>query len=103
MRGRNAQLAELPDHVFDDSVRPGFRRVGQPAVVCDEAVLAAQPPLTLEEWKAMTDLTEKYDGATLERLRTGNPELKSDRAWDKYQKEFVAPQLVKDKPLKERI
>ncbi|MEQ8851514.1 hypothetical protein [Gimesia sp.] len=67
------------------------------------AVLAAQPPLTLEEWKAMTDLTEKYDGATLERLRAGNPELKSDRAWDKYQKEFVAPQLVKDKPLKERI
>ncbi|QDT78857.1 hypothetical protein Mal35_23080 [Gimesia maris] len=64
------------------------------------SVLAEQPPLTLEEWKAMTDLVEKYDGATLERLRAGNPDLKSDEAWAKFEKEIVGPSLVKDKPIR---
>lgn len=67
------------------------------------SVLAEKPALSIEDWKAMTDITEKYDGATLERLRSDNPELESDKAWAKFEKEVIGPSLVKDRPIKEQI
>ncbi|MCA9007127.1 MAG: hypothetical protein KDA70_17765 [Planctomycetaceae bacterium] len=67
------------------------------------SVLVEQPPLSLEEWKAMTDFTEKYDGATLERLRAGNSDLKSEKAWAQFEKEVIGPSLVKDKPIQPQI
>ena len=60
-------------------------------------------PLPLEEWNAMTDINEKYDIDTLERLRKSDPELKSEKAWAKFMGEVVGPQMAKDKPIKEPI
>jgi len=51
--------------------------------------------LTLEAWKTLP-LEEKYDGATLERLRQHDEKLKSDRAWKKYLKENVHPDMKKE-------
>lgn len=60
-------------------------------------------PLSLEEWNAMTNTTEKYDVDTLERLRKSDPVLKSEKAWGKFMGEVVGPQMAKDKPIKEPI
>lgn len=62
------------------------------------APLAPPTALTLEEWKAMTDIPDKYDGATLDRLRMGNPKLQSERAWDAYIKQVIVPERKKDIP-----
>ncbi|QDT99308.1 hypothetical protein [Gimesia aquarii] len=60
-------------------------------------------PLSLEEWNAITNATEKYDVDTLERLRKSDPALKSEKAWKKFMGEVVGPQMAKDKPIKEPI
>lgn len=72
----------------------GFE-IGKPSEIPEPA------PLTLDEWKAMTDHSDKYDIATLDRLRANDPSLKSEKAWKKFMDEVVGPQMVKDKPLKE--
>jgi hypothetical protein len=59
---------------------------------------AAPTPISLEEWKAISDISHKYDGATLDRLRMADPRLKSERAWDSYMKQNVIPERKKDIP-----
>ncbi len=55
-----------------------------------------QQPLTVEEWKNMP--TEaKYQGATFERLKLGEPKLQDDRGWDKFQREVLLPARKKEK------
>lgn len=85
------------------AVLTGCGSSGSDVEIGKPAELAAEAPLSLEEWKAMTDLTEKYDAATLERLRAGNPDLESDQAWARFEEEVIGPALVKDKPLQEQI
>lgn len=63
----------------------------------------AAAPLSLNEWNDIKDHTEKYDVDTLERLRRGDSSLESEKAWEKFMKEVVGPQMAKDKPIKEPI
>jgi hypothetical protein len=58
----------------------------------------APTPLSLEEWKSISDISDKYDGATLDRLRMGHPRLKNERAWESYMKQNVIPERKKDIP-----
>ncbi|MHC2068099.1 hypothetical protein ACYFX5_11535 [Bremerella sp. T1] len=54
--------------------------------------------LTLESWHQLPP-HEKYDGATLERLRMHDEKLvKSNRAWKKFMNEVVIPEMKKDIP-----
>ena len=55
-------------------------------------------PITLDEWNAMTDISEKYGIATLERLRASDPRLKSERAWNQFMKEVVGPKMKVEQP-----
>lgn len=55
-------------------------------------------PLAVDEWKAMTDLNQKYEISTLERLRASDPSLESEKAWEKFMREVVGPQMKKEKP-----
>jgi len=55
----------------------------------------SRSPLTMEAWEGMP-FSQKYDGATLDRLRMADPKLKSDRAWHKFMKEVVIPAREKD-------
>ena len=59
---------------------------------------AARPaPLTVADWKAMpTD--QKYTPETLERLKEGDPNLRTAEGWEKFQKTVVAPARKKDFP-----
>lgn len=60
--------------------------------------VAADGPLTIAEWKAMTDMQTKYDGATMERLQEGEPSLKGEKAWNEFVKTVVVPQRAIDLP-----
>ncbi len=57
-------------------------------------------PLTVEEWKAMTDMTAKYDPGTFDRLKKGNPKLENEKEWDKFFQTVVAPAHQVDVPKK---
>lgn len=58
------------------------------------------PPtaLTLEQWKTLP-IEEKYDGATLERLKLGNPQLHHNRSWQMYERQYILPERAKDIPV----
>ena len=58
---------------------------------------AELPLLTLEQWKSLP-VEEKYDLATLDRLRQADKSLRPDRAWQKFMKEIVLPERMKDIP-----
>lgn len=55
-------------------------------------------PLTIAEWKAMTDMQTKYDGATMERLQQGEPSLQNEKAWREFEKTVIVPQRAIDVP-----
>jgi len=57
----------------------------------------ASIPLTVDSWKELP-IVEKYDGATLDRLRSENKQLASQRAWDKFMREVVVPSRKVDIP-----
>ncbi|WP_339731763.1 hypothetical protein [uncultured Gimesia sp.] len=59
--------------------------------------------LSVEEWKAMPNTPEKFEPSELDRVRRHDPALKSNKAWEKFQKEIVGPELRKNKPQKEPI
>lgn len=50
--------------------------------------------MTLEVWKSLPAQI-KYDGATLEKLRQHDKKLRSNRAWQKYFRENVQPEMKK--------
>ncbi|MEM9943832.1 MAG: hypothetical protein AAF939_19885 [Planctomycetota bacterium] len=54
-------------------------------------------PLTLEAWKAL-DRLEKYDFENLERVREGDPKLKSEKNWGIFMQRVVVPERKKDFP-----
>jgi hypothetical protein len=62
------------------------------------SISATPTPLSLEEWKSISDISDKYDGATLDRLRMGDTRLKNERAWESYMKQNVIPERKKDIP-----
>ncbi|QDU30057.1 hypothetical protein ETAA8_51760 [Anatilimnocola aggregata] len=62
------------------------------------ASLPTQTALSVDEWKKMTDIPEKYDGVTLDRLRMADPRLKNERAWQAFMKQNVIPERKKDIP-----
>lgn len=53
--------------------------------------------LTVEQWREL-HVNEKYDEATLDRLRMEEKSLKSGRAWKKFMEEVVMPEMKKDIP-----
>ncbi|RCS49435.1 hypothetical protein DTL42_12985 [Bremerella cremea] len=53
--------------------------------------------LTVETWKTLP-IPEKYDGATLERLRMHDDKLKSERAWKKFMHDVIGPEMRTDLP-----
>ncbi|QDT89617.1 hypothetical protein [Gimesia algae] len=57
-------------------------------------------PLSLEEWNAITDVNEKYDIATLERLRASDPQLESEKGWNQFMKEVVGPKMKAEMPIR---
>lgn len=61
------------------------------------AVTGPLPPLTVEEWKLLP-IEEKYDAGTFERLKDGDPDLKSPKAWDKFMREVIVPERKTDIP-----
>lgn len=71
--------------------------IGKPSTIPEP------PPLSVEQWKAMTNPNKKYDIDMLERLRNSDPSLKSKKAWKKFMKEVVGPGMKKEMPLKESI
>lgn len=71
--------------------------IGKPSVIPPKA------PLSIEEWKAISDHHEKFDIDTLEHLRKSDPELESDKAWKKFMDEVVGPEMKNKLPLKESI
>jgi hypothetical protein len=62
---------------------------------CD--VAPVDTPLTLEQWKALPPQT-KYEIATLERLKQGNPKLQDQREWDKFTRNVLLPSKKKELP-----
>jgi hypothetical protein len=74
----------------------GFACVG-----CGGAEAPSVPsngPLTVEEWKRMDDMIMKYDPATFDRLKKGDPKLEKDAAWDNFMKTVVVPERKVDIP-----
>ncbi|WP_425615060.1 hypothetical protein NA78x_004949 [Anatilimnocola sp. NA78] len=61
--------------------------------------VAAPTALSLEEWKQITDISDKYDGATLDRLRMKDPRLQNERAWQAFMNQNVIPERMKDIPV----
>jgi hypothetical protein len=59
--------------------------------------LPPQEPLTIEEWKSLP-VDKKYENYAFERLRLGDPKLKSDAAWDAFMREVIVPERKKDIP-----
>jgi hypothetical protein len=59
---------------------------------------AAPTALSLDEWRAITVVEEKYDGATLDRLRMSDPQLQNERTWTIYMNQHVIPERQKDIP-----
>lgn len=57
-------------------------------------------PLSLEEWNAITDVNEKYDIATLDRLRSSDPRLESKKGWNQFMKEVVGPKMKAEMPIR---
>ncbi|MCC6510698.1 MAG: hypothetical protein IT423_16460 [Pirellulaceae bacterium] len=58
----------------------------------------AQPTaLSWEEWKKLP-IPEKHDEAAYDRLRLGNPQLKSDKAWRVFMIKEVIPERKRDIP-----
>ena len=65
-----------------------------------ENAVSQQPdgPLLLEQWREYPS-PEKYEPAVLDRLRMHDEKLvKSRRAWDKYFRQNVMPEMEKDFP-----
>lgn len=56
-------------------------------------------PLTVNDWKALP-VAQKYTPETLERLKTGDPNLNTAEGWEAFQKTVVAPARKKDFPNK---
>ncbi len=46
----------------------------------------------------MTAIEEKYDGATLDRLRMADPRLQDNRQWQAFMNQHVIPERAKDIP-----
>jgi predicted small lipoprotein YifL len=59
---------------------------------------AAPTALSLDEWRTMTAIEEKYDGATLDRLRMADPRLRDNRQWQAFMNQHVIPERAKDIP-----
>jgi hypothetical protein len=57
----------------------------------------AQTPLTLDAWKQLPP-TQKYEIATLERLKEGEPTLKEPREWDTFTRTVLLPSKRKEQP-----
>lgn len=53
--------------------------------------------LTVDQWKQLP-ISEKYDEATLDRLRMEAKNLQTGRAWKKFMNEVVMPEMKKDIP-----
>lgn len=53
--------------------------------------------ISLAEWKALP-IDEKYDGATLDRLRMSDPKLQNERAWNAFMAKEVIPERKRDIP-----
>ncbi|QEG16368.1 hypothetical protein [Gimesia maris] len=60
--------------------------------------VSTPPPISLDEWNQMTDINQKYDVDTLERLRASDPELESENAWNQFMKEVVMPKMKEEQP-----
>ncbi len=58
----------------------------------------APTPLTLAEWQAMTDVVDKYDPGTLERLKLADPTLNDPRVWQRLMNEVITPARDRDIP-----
>ncbi|HAH48366.1 hypothetical protein [Gimesia sp.] len=56
------------------------------------------PPISLDEWDKMTDINQKYDVDTLDRLRASDPRLEKENAWDQFLTEVVVPKMKEEKP-----
>ena len=54
-------------------------------------------PLTIEEWNQL-QVEEKYELATLERLRANDSKLKSEHNWGVFMRKVVVPQRKLDIP-----
>jgi hypothetical protein len=63
----------------------------------DPAPTAEEAPLTVEQWKELP-VAEKYEPATFERLKAGDPKLADDRGWAKFTRETLLPAKKKDQP-----
>ncbi|PQO38909.1 hypothetical protein C5Y96_03290 [Blastopirellula marina] len=63
-----------------------------------QTALPTEPTaLTVDQWKQLP-VGEKYDEATLERLRMEEKSLQSGRSWKKFMNEVVMPEMKKDIP-----
>lgn len=59
-----------------------------------ESAEAERPEvLTVEAWKHL-DPSIKFDGTTMEKLRMDNKQFHSSRAWSKFYKEVVRPEMT---------
>lgn len=58
-------------------------------------------PLSVEEWKQMTDIDRKFEQATLDRLRLNDEKLKGEVQWELFMRKVVIPERKKDIPLVE--
>lgn len=54
-------------------------------------------PLALEEWRVMPS-EAKFQAATMERLKLGNPKLQDDREWERFLRTVVIPARKKELP-----
>ena len=63
----------------------------------DPAGPAADAPLTRAEWQTLPPDT-KYEIATLERLKDGEPGLREPPAWAKFSRDVLLPAKKKDFP-----
>jgi hypothetical protein len=52
-------------------------------------------PLTVEQWKALP-AEQKYEAATFERLKAGDPKLRDERAWEKFTRDVLLPAKKRD-------
>ncbi|MEO2088405.1 MAG: hypothetical protein ABGY75_02775 [Gemmataceae bacterium] len=56
-----------------------------------------ESPLTVEQWKTLP-ADQKYEVATFERLKAGDPKLQEPKAWEKFNRDVLLPARKKDFP-----
>ncbi len=55
-------------------------------------------PLSVEAWMEMDDFIMKYDPATFDRLKKGDPKLEDEKAWEDFMRNVVVPERKIDLP-----